>query len=132
MRAHPDIKCFFATTRGEWPHTSFEVIKDGLTKGRYVVAWMLGLLCIRVDQVAYFGVFDETAAQPLLQFTVGLGLPLVLTQMFGPRIDKVGFDIAIGVCGITVDPPAVGAVAAPYSTRAMDGLGELGSALWTD
>src|ERR1022692_174872 len=50
------------------------------------------------------------------QFTVGLCLPLVLTQMFCPGIHQEYFQIAICNFSITKDPPPIGAIATSHAT----------------
>lgn len=53
------------------------------------------------------------------QFTVGLGLPLVLTQMFGPGIHQECFQIAIRDFRIKKDAPPIGAIATSHATVLM-------------
>src|ERR1700722_19010584 len=57
----------------------------------------------------------DITVQTLFQFTIGLGLPLVLTQVFGPGIHQEYFQIVVGDFSISEDPPPIGAIATPHA-----------------
>ncbi len=69
------------------------------------------LLCrIRVEKMSHFRLANHVTVDPLLQLTIRCCLPLMLTKMFGPRMDQEYFYKLIGPFDIAIDAPSIRAI----------------------
>src|SRR5579862_4010661 len=73
----------------------------------------------------YFRIDGNTSPYALFQRFVRMRLAFMLPQMFCPRIDHERLQKTIGGFRITENPPAVGAIATPYTRVFIHGLHEL-------
>ena len=87
--------------------------------------WTSRFLRICINQVTHLWDAGNVTAQPHLQLAVRSCLPLMLTQMFRPRIHHEYLQIAIRDFSIAEDPPTVRAIATSYASIFMDRFYEL-------
>ena len=66
------------------------------------------------------------------QLTVGLGLPLMLTQMLRPRVHQKYLQITIGDFSVAEDCPPIRAIATPYPAIFMHRIHKFCCPFWTD
>lgn len=80
---------------------------------------------VRVEKMSYFRLAGNIAVNPLLQLTIRVCLPLVLTEVFCPGVDQENFHKPIGRLDIAIDPPFVRAVTTPDASVLTHRLQEL-------
>src|SRR5215472_15858311 len=69
--------------------------------------WFYG---IGVEKMSHFRLAHHETVDPLLQLTIRFYLALVLTLMFGPRMDQEYLHKAIGYLEIAIDTPLICAI----------------------
>ena len=74
----------------------------------------------------------KTVVYSLFQFTVGLGLPLMLTQMLCPRVHQEYLQITIRDFSIAEDSPLIRAIATPGPTVFMHRIHKFCCPFWND
>src|ERR1700733_15878437 len=74
-------------------------------------------LCrLGIDQMTHYRFSGKIAVYSPFQLTVRLGLPLMLTEMLGPRVHQKYLQITIRDFSIAEDCPAIRAIATPHPT----------------
>jgi hypothetical protein len=87
---------------------------------------------VRIDQMAHDRFSPNIAGYSLFQLTIGLGLPLMLTQMLRPGVDQEYLQITIRDFGITENCPAIRAIATPAPSKFVHCFHEFGCPVWND
>ena len=82
--------------------------------------------------MTHHGFSIKTAVYSLFQLPIGLGLPLMLTQMLRPRVHQEYFQITIRDFSIAEDCPLIRAIATPRPAIFMHCIHKFCCPFWND
>src|SRR5580693_4577222 len=113
--------------------------KDACPAVFYLVSNLAETGCVRlrfcrvgIDQMMHPRFSGKIAVYSPFQLTVGLSLPLMLTQVFCPRVHQEYLQITIGDFSVSEDSPPICAVTTPHPTIFMHCTRKFCCPFWND
>jgi hypothetical protein len=87
---------------------------------------------VGIDQMTHHRFSGKTAGYSPFQLTVGLGLPLMLTQVLCPRVHQKYLQVTIRDFSVAEDCPPIRAIATPHPTIFLHCIHKFCCPFWND